>query len=100
MNNVGVGAPGTVEDNADEQWRAVFDVNVLGIVGVTRAALPALRRSAHACADGPMDPLNARDAPECSTGGHASIVGPLGLSGSGDRRGWRGGPPHARGSRP
>ncbi|MFJ8360987.1 SDR family NAD(P)-dependent oxidoreductase [Streptomyces sp. NPDC093984] len=48
VNNAGIGAQGTVEDNDDEQWRRVFDVNVLGIVRTTRAALPHLRQSAHA----------------------------------------------------
>jgi 2-keto-3-deoxy-L-fuconate dehydrogenase len=48
VNNAGVGAQGTVADNGDEEWERVFEVNVFGIVRVTRAALPALRRSAHA----------------------------------------------------
>jgi NAD(P)-dependent dehydrogenase (short-subunit alcohol dehydrogenase family) len=48
VNNAGIGAIGTVEDNPDEQWHRVMDVNVLGIVRTTRAALPHLRRSAHA----------------------------------------------------
>ncbi|MEU4217140.1 SDR family oxidoreductase [Actinoplanes sp. NPDC026623] len=48
VNNAGIGAAGTVEDNPDEQWHRVLDVNVLGIVRVTRAALPHLRRSAAA----------------------------------------------------
>jgi 2-keto-3-deoxy-L-fuconate dehydrogenase len=48
VNNAGIGAIGTVADNPDEQWHHVFDVNVVGIVRVTRAALPHLRRSAHA----------------------------------------------------
>jgi 2-keto-3-deoxy-L-fuconate dehydrogenase len=45
VNNAGIGAQGGVEDNDDEEWRHVFDVNVFGMVRVTRAALPALRRS-------------------------------------------------------
>jgi NAD(P)-dependent dehydrogenase (short-subunit alcohol dehydrogenase family) len=45
VNNAGIGAQGTIEDNSDEEWRRVFDVNVLGMVRVTRAALPYLRRS-------------------------------------------------------
>jgi NAD(P)-dependent dehydrogenase (short-subunit alcohol dehydrogenase family) len=45
INNAGIGAAGTVADNADEEWHRVFDVNVLGVVRVTRAALPHLRRS-------------------------------------------------------
>src|SRR5215469_1252626 len=48
VNNAGVGAIGTVADNPDEQWHQVFDVNVVGIVRVTRAALPYLRASRHA----------------------------------------------------
>ncbi|MFE0462581.1 SDR family NAD(P)-dependent oxidoreductase [Kitasatospora sp. NPDC058965] len=48
VNNAGIGAAGTVEDNPDEQWHTVLDVNVLGLVRTTRAALPQLRRSAHA----------------------------------------------------
>ncbi|MFJ4933402.1 SDR family NAD(P)-dependent oxidoreductase [Streptomyces pseudovenezuelae] len=48
VNNAGIGAVGTVEDNPDEQWHRVLDVNVVGMVRTTRAALPHLRRSAHA----------------------------------------------------
>ncbi|WP_051338159.1 SDR family NAD(P)-dependent oxidoreductase [Streptomyces flavidovirens] len=48
VNNAGIGASGTVEDNDDAQWHRVLDVNVLGMVRTTRAALPHLRRSAHA----------------------------------------------------
>ena len=45
INNAGIGAQGTVADNPDDEWRRVLDVNLLGMVRVTRAALPALRRS-------------------------------------------------------
>jgi len=45
VNNAGVGAAGTVEDNDDDEWHRVLDVNVLGIVRTTRAALPLLRRA-------------------------------------------------------
>jgi len=48
VNNAGIGAAGTVADNPDDQWHRVFDVNVVGIVRVTRAALPYLRASRHA----------------------------------------------------
>jgi 2-keto-3-deoxy-L-fuconate dehydrogenase len=48
VNNAGIGATGTVADNGDEEWHRVFDVNVVGIVRVTRAALPYLRSSTHA----------------------------------------------------
>jgi len=48
VNNAGIGAQGGIADNDDAEWHRVWDVNVLGIVRVTRAALPALRASAHA----------------------------------------------------
>ncbi|MFF5288528.1 SDR family NAD(P)-dependent oxidoreductase [Paractinoplanes globisporus] len=48
VNNAGIGAQGSVEDNDDAEWAHVFDVNVQGMVRTTRAALPFLRRSAHA----------------------------------------------------
>ncbi|MGV9500027.1 SDR family NAD(P)-dependent oxidoreductase [Streptomyces sp. NPDC003642] len=48
VNNAGIGARGTVEDNPDDEWHRVYDVNVVGMVRTTRACLPHLRASAHA----------------------------------------------------
>jgi len=48
VNNAGIGAQGSIEANPLEEWRRVFEVNVLGMVRVTRAALPHLRTSHHA----------------------------------------------------
>ncbi|UKY48584.1 SDR family NAD(P)-dependent oxidoreductase [Streptomyces inhibens] len=48
VNNAGIGAIGTVEDNDDAEWERVLDINVLGMVRTSRAALPHLRNSAHA----------------------------------------------------
>ncbi len=48
VNNAGIGAQGTVETNSLDEWRRVFEVNVLGMVRVMRAALPHLRKSDHA----------------------------------------------------
>jgi 2-keto-3-deoxy-L-fuconate dehydrogenase len=45
VNNVGIGAQGDIEANDEREWTHVLDVNVIGLVRVTRAALPALRRS-------------------------------------------------------
>lgn len=44
--NAGTGAVGTVEDNDDQEWGRVMDVNVLGMVRAARHALPHLRRAA------------------------------------------------------
>ncbi|GDY30264.1 SDR family NAD(P)-dependent oxidoreductase [Gandjariella thermophila] len=48
VNNAGVGARGDVTANDDTEWHRVLDVNVVGMARVARAALPHLRRSAHA----------------------------------------------------
>jgi len=48
VNNAGIGAQGAVEENSDDEWHRVFDVNVVGLVRVTRAALPFLRHSSQA----------------------------------------------------
>ncbi|GAA4710029.1 SDR family NAD(P)-dependent oxidoreductase [Phytohabitans rumicis] len=48
VNNAGIGARGTVETNPDDEWLRVLDVNVVGMVRTTRAALPRLRASRHA----------------------------------------------------
>ena len=45
VNNAGIGAQGTIESNPDAEWHRVFDVNVVGMVRVARAALPHLRES-------------------------------------------------------
>ena len=45
VNCAGIGAQGGIETNSDEEWHSVFDVNVVGMVRVTRAALPSLALS-------------------------------------------------------
>lgn len=48
INNAGIGAQGTIERRSDDEWHYLYDVNVLGIVRVTRAAMGHLRTSDHA----------------------------------------------------
>ncbi|MFJ9681394.1 SDR family NAD(P)-dependent oxidoreductase [Streptomyces sp. NPDC101194] len=45
VSNAGIGSIGTVEDNADEEWTRVLDINVLGMVRTARHAMPHLRRA-------------------------------------------------------
>lgn len=45
VNCAGIGAQGGVETNSDQEWHSVYDVNVVGMARVTRAALPALLES-------------------------------------------------------
>jgi NAD(P)-dependent dehydrogenase (short-subunit alcohol dehydrogenase family) len=44
INNAGLAAAGVTESFTVEQAQAVFDVNVFGMLRVTRAVLPAMRR--------------------------------------------------------
>ncbi len=48
VNNAGIGAVGDITANDDDEWHRVFDVNVVGMVRVARAALPHLRASTSA----------------------------------------------------
>lgn len=45
INNAGISAVGTVETSPDEDWTRVLNVNVIGMVRTSRAALPLLRKS-------------------------------------------------------
>jgi len=49
VNNAGYGLVGAVEEVSDKAARALFDVNVFGVLNTLRATLPALRaqRSGH-----------------------------------------------------
>lgn len=44
INNAGVGSAGITEAFTAEQARTVFDTNVIGLLRVTRAVLPSMRR--------------------------------------------------------
>jgi len=43
VNNAGIGLRGFFEDLSDKEIRQLFDVNVLGVMAVTRAVLPYMR---------------------------------------------------------
>jgi NAD(P)-dependent dehydrogenase (short-subunit alcohol dehydrogenase family) len=49
VNNAGIssGEPEQVTDEDPETFRRIYETNVFGVVAVTNAFLPALRRSAH-----------------------------------------------------
>jgi NADP-dependent 3-hydroxy acid dehydrogenase YdfG len=43
VHNAGVAYPGRVAESSADEWRATFEVNVVGAVALTLALLPALR---------------------------------------------------------
>jgi NAD(P)-dependent dehydrogenase (short-subunit alcohol dehydrogenase family) len=43
VNNAGIGAAGAVEENSVSQAHVVLDVNVLGVIRMTKAVLPHMR---------------------------------------------------------
>jgi NADP-dependent 3-hydroxy acid dehydrogenase YdfG len=43
INAAGLARPGTVADGDPESWRTMFEVNVLGLLHVSQAAVPHLR---------------------------------------------------------
>jgi NAD(P)-dependent dehydrogenase (short-subunit alcohol dehydrogenase family) len=45
VNNAGIAVSGPLEGLESEAWRRQLEINVVSLVGVTRAALPALRRT-------------------------------------------------------
>ncbi|MFS0557498.1 oxidoreductase [Brevibacillus sp. 179-C9.3 HS] len=44
LNNAGYACGGFVEEVSSEEWRKQFDVNVFGLIDVTRAVLPYMRQ--------------------------------------------------------
>ncbi|GAA1688864.1 hypothetical protein GCM10009765_42900 [Fodinicola feengrottensis] len=91
VNNAGYGVLGAVEETSDAEARDMFDVNVFGLVTVTKAVLPVLReqRSGHIINIGSIGGFAAgvgsglyaatKFAVEAITESLAGEVGPLGI---------------------
>lgn len=47
FNNAGVATGGSLLDETLEQWQWVFDINMLGMVRVSRALVPLMRQQGH-----------------------------------------------------
>ena len=49
VNNAGRGGRALLEQTSDEKIRSMFETNVFGLMRVTRAVLPYMRRKGHGC---------------------------------------------------
>lgn len=45
VNNAGVGLIGSIEDTSDAEAKAIFETNVFGLMNVSRAVLPLMRKA-------------------------------------------------------
>lgn len=91
VNNAGFGNISSVEETSDELWRKLFNVNVFGLVDVTKAVLPHMKKekSGHIFNFSSIAGLLAMPGfgPYCATKfaveglseGLAQEVGPLGI---------------------
>lgn len=91
VNNAGYANSGSVEDTPIEDFRAQVDANLLGVVNVTKAALPVLREqgSGHVIQISSVGGrvttpgLSAYQAAKFAVGGFSEVlaqeVGPLGI---------------------
>jgi NADP-dependent 3-hydroxy acid dehydrogenase YdfG len=71
VNNAGVMRPSLVAEGKVEDWRAMFDVNVLGLLLATHAALPHLRASDRADIVN-VSSLSGRRVPNAPAGVYAA----------------------------
>ncbi len=79
VNNAGISAVGTVEENDDDEWARVLNINVIGMARVSAAALPWLRKSSCAsivnlCSIGALNGLPQRAIYNSSKGAVLSLT--------------------------
>ena len=79
INNAGVSAVGTVEENDDAEWLRVLNINVVGMARVSAAVLPWLRKSpcasiVNVCSMGALNGLPQRAVYNSSKGAVLSLT--------------------------
>ena len=61
VNNAGYGDIAPFEQVSSKRFKAVVDTNFYGVVNVTRAALPIMRKQKSYVGNGHIPPMEARD---------------------------------------
>jgi NAD(P)-dependent dehydrogenase (short-subunit alcohol dehydrogenase family) len=79
INNAGISAVGTVEENDDAEWLRVLNINVVGMARVSAAVLPWLRKSpcasiVNVCSIGALNGLPQRAIYNSSKGAVLSLT--------------------------
>ncbi len=79
INNAGISAVGTVEENDDAEWMRVLNINVVGMARVSAAVLPWLRKSpcasiVNVCSIGALNGLPQRAIYNSSKGAVLSLT--------------------------
>jgi len=79
INNAGISAVGTVEENDDAEWMRVLNINVVGMARVSAAVLPWLRKSpcasiVNVCSIGALNGLPQRAVYNSSKGAVLSLT--------------------------
>lgn len=66
VNNAGIMRPGLIADGDPEEWRAMFNVNVLGLLAMTQAAIPHLQEAAGSIVN--ISSMAGRRVPSATSG--------------------------------
>src|SRR5882757_7023107 len=68
VNSAGLFGAGTLSDTDPAAWRAMFGVNVLGLLTVTRAAVPHLLRAGQGASVVNISSMSGRRVPNAESG--------------------------------
>lgn len=72
VNAAGIMRPGDIGDTGPQDWREMFEVNVLGLLAVTRAAIPHLQASGAGATIVNVSSMSGRRVPSATVGVYAA----------------------------
>ncbi len=72
VNSAGIARPGMIAEADPADWRAMFDVNVLGLLAITQAAIPHLEASDGGASIVNISSMSGRRVPTAAGGTYAA----------------------------
>lgn len=72
VNAAGVARPGLIADADPDDWRTMLEVNVLGLLSVTQAAIPHLRTAGEGASIVNVSSMSGRRVPSPASGTYAA----------------------------